>query len=170
MPPILSRQDRDRHDDDADAAEPLQQGTPQQDPVGRRIERGDHRRAGCRDARHRFEESVGIAQAEFGKHERKRREHGQHQPASGGQDEGLADVDAARGRARRQDHGDADERRQPRRPGEHTPSVVPRRGIDHERRAHRDGECRQQEADDEKDGSEIEHRSFALSLPFRLGG
>ena len=44
------RQDRDRHGDDADTAQPLQQSTPNKHPRGSHIQRTDNGRARCGQA------------------------------------------------------------------------------------------------------------------------
>ena len=58
------RQDRDRRDDDADAAEPLQERAPEQDSRRRLIEPDDDRGPGRREPRHRLEVGVGVAELE----------------------------------------------------------------------------------------------------------
>src|SRR3546814_5826742 len=68
------RQDGNGHDDDADAAEPLQDGAPQQDAGGRVVQSADHRGAGGGDARHRLEEGADRIEVELRKLERQRAE------------------------------------------------------------------------------------------------
>ena len=92
------RQDGDRDGDDADAAQPLQQRAPQQQAGRRRVEADDDRGAGRGQARHALEEGVGEAvreRAVAGEGKRHRAEQGHHRPAQRGQDEGLAQRQAA---------------------------------------------------------------------------
>src|SRR3546814_12832053 len=72
------RQDGNGHDDDADAAEPLQDGAPQQDAGGRDVQSDDHRDAGGGDARHRLEEGVDRNELTLRKLERSDERLGGH--------------------------------------------------------------------------------------------
>src|SRR5690606_35016917 len=78
------RQDRHRHGDEADAAQPLQQRPPQQQSRGGVIQVGEHRAAGGGDARHAFEEGIRVAEVADHQHGQGG-EQGHHQPAGGGQ-------------------------------------------------------------------------------------
>ena len=55
---LEERQDDDRHGDDADAAQPLQQGTPQQDAGRGPVEADDDRGAGGREAGDALEDRI----------------------------------------------------------------------------------------------------------------
>src|SRR3546814_19113269 len=85
------RQDGNGHDDDADAAEPLQDGAPQQDAGGREVQSDDYRGAGGGDARHRLEEGVDRIELELRKLERQGAEDADDQPPEVGPQERLAD-------------------------------------------------------------------------------
>ncbi len=152
----------DGHDDDTDAAQPLQHGPPKQQPGRRLVETDDDRRSGGRETGHRLEEGIGIGQVEFGEFQRQRREQGQHDPAQRRHDESLAHREPGNGHAVGQDQRDADEQGQAGRGPEHLPVGMAGRQIDQGRDAHGDGEDAQQHPDDEQHGPEINH---AASVP-----
>ena len=91
-------QDRDRHADDADAAQPLQQRPPQQDAVRSVVEADDHGGAGRRQARHGLEEGVGEMVPQLGvvgDVERKGPEQSDGRPGDRREEKGLAQGQAA---------------------------------------------------------------------------
>jgi hypothetical protein len=154
---LQDRQNGHRHDDDADAAEPLQDGPPQQNTRRRLVKADDHRGAGGRHARHGFEEGIRDAEVEARKRQGQRAEGGGHQPCQVGHDEGLAQVEALPAGPGGQDHGHADEEGDGRRRREDLPVGMAGGEIDRRRNHHGDGENRDQDADDEDDRSEIDH-------------
>ena len=74
-------QHRDRHDDDSDPAQPLEQRAPQKNSGRRVVEPDDDRRSRCRQARHGLEERIGVAHAEVGEIEGQGADGGNHRPA-----------------------------------------------------------------------------------------
>ena len=87
-----NRQDSQRHDNDADTAEPLQKRPPKQKSRRYRVEVLNHRGTGGGDAGHGLEKGVGEGEVKLRKGERQGRENGQHDPAQGRQDKGLARI------------------------------------------------------------------------------
>ncbi len=164
------RQHGDRHDDDADAAQPLQKRAPQQDARRRAVEADDHRRARRGQARHRLEERVGVAEVEHRQGERQRGEGGRDDPRERRQQEHLAHRERDAARAVHQHEHDADEEREERGDEEDAPVGVAGCRVDERRHEHEGGEDRQEDADDEEDGPEVDHRGRATRLPWRNDG
>jgi hypothetical protein len=77
---LQHRQNRNRHHDDPEPAQPLQQPAPEQQPGRGGIEAGDHRRSGCGQAGHRFKEGIGVARHDARPLKRQRTERHQRQP------------------------------------------------------------------------------------------
>ena len=151
------RQEGQREDDDADAAEPLQDRPPQQNAGRCIVQADDDGGPGRRNARHRFEERVGIGQFQFGEGERQGRKGGDDQPAQPGEGEGLAQVEPEALGAVRQDQRDADEQGDPGRLDERGPVFGHRGQVGRDGHEHDDGENRQQHAANEEDRSKIQH-------------
>ncbi|MNM92422.1 hypothetical protein D3C81_1047550 [compost metagenome] len=74
------RQDRHRHADEADAAQPVQQRAPDEDARRHVVQPAEHGGAGGGDARHALEEGVGVADV-LGEDEGQGGEDAYQQPA-----------------------------------------------------------------------------------------
>ncbi|MNI19699.1 hypothetical protein D3C73_731440 [compost metagenome] len=143
------RQNRDRHTDKPDAADPVQQRAPHQDAGGHFVQMVEHGRTGGRDAGHAFEKRVGVTDV-LGQQKRQGGEDAHHQPAADGQQVHVpwpqVNVLGASG----DDHGEAGDK------GDHA-GPEERRQIagaleDHQcahRYDHGDGQGYQEDADDE---------------------
>ncbi len=78
-------------DDDTDAAQPLQNTAPDQQPLGQVFQSGQHRGPGGRQPRHRLKHRVGDAGIGRAQHEGQGPEQWQHQPNAGGEHKCLLD-------------------------------------------------------------------------------
>ena len=151
-------QEHQRHDHDPEAAQPLQDAAPQQQPLGQVIQPRDHRRSGGRDTRHRFEERVDEMQIRLAQHEGQRAEQRQHHPNQRGQQkrllngQPLAHRILARKRHERADHASHDHAF-----GENRPVSAPLGDIHEKRQRHGRAHGGDHEANKISDGTHIKH-------------
>ena len=151
------RQDRDGHDDEADAAEPMEDGAPQENARWRDVQADDHGRTGRRDARDRFEHGLGRAQVELAERERQRGERPDHDPHRAGQEKGLAAGQLGIPVALvHQDQGHPGEQRDRARRQEYLPVGMSDRHVGDHRRRHEQGQDDQQSPDHDQDRPQVE--------------
>ena len=157
------RQHAQRHDDDADAADPVEQRAPHQQALRHGVEAGEHGRAGRRQARHGLEQRIGVADVERGEEERQCAEGAGRKPGGDGDEIAGAPVGQAEvgtpeaGRQRRADDADDD-----RACAEvQRVAAAARQEVDGGRNEHQRGHGHQEEPVDEQD----EMQAFGASCP-----
>ena len=86
------RQHHDGHHDNAEAADPIRERAPEQQAGRILIEAKDDGRAGCREARHRFEKGISDGQFVLSEDERQGTSCHRREPRHRGQHEALVEV------------------------------------------------------------------------------
>ena len=160
---LQHRQNRYRHDNDPDPAQPLQQRPPQQDSGRRVIQSDDDRGTGGRDPAHRFEKGVRIGQVQIRKGQRQRRESRQQAPGRRCHNKSLTNGQRIRLGPIGQCQHRPNEQGQCRRGRENLPIRVSDRQIDRSRQNHSGRQRDQQNAVHQQDWTEIEQ------IPLRDG-
>ncbi len=151
-------QEHHRHDDDADAAEPLQHGSPEQQAFRQLFEPDEHRRAGRGQAGHRLEHRVDRPRLGRAEDEGHRAEQRQRHPDAGGEEEGLLHRQPVAHAIRAGDrHEDADAAGDDRALAEGLPVGVAVNEVDREGNQHRRPETGGQKSDHVADGAQVLH-------------
>ena len=152
------RQEGHGHDDDPDAAEPLQHRPPQKQARRQVVESGEHRRSGRGQAGHGLE--IGIRDAGLGRALDKgdRSEDRQNRPDARGDQEDLLDLQLSRHRvgAGQRDQS-ADHRGQDGRFQEGAGMPVSDPEIDNHRHQHRHAQRGDEQTDDISDRAQVNH-------------
>ncbi len=155
------RQHRDRQHDDAEAAEPVQRGTPEVERGRQCVEPGEHRRAGGGESRHGLEVRAGEAQGRQRQQERHRRRRRQEQPRERHQQEAVARLQLALqprgGRGEQQSAAARERRRQ---------QKTHREAVAHEERAG-DGQSESEREGREQQSERIRDREQGCCTPVR---
>jgi hypothetical protein len=148
---LQHRQHGNCHDDDPQTAEPLQQPAPEQDARRSAIQAGDDRGAGGGQARHRFEERVGVARNDPRPVKWQRAERHQCDPGDNGHQHRLPCRKALRDAAIGRKQAEPDKRRHCARTGKDHPVLVVGREIDKSGQQHGHAQRRHQQAGHQHD-------------------